>query len=107
MEFDKRCATKWMTNNPLYIVLKDSSSIFHEKRGLEVFLSLFPDVYSNELLERNSKEYNLESLYKNVREHFIKYYDYNPQSELISKYNRLLNSMYDGRDTNKKYIYVD
>lgn len=107
MSIDARYATKWETSNPLYIVLKESMSIFHEKRGLEVFLSLFPDSYSNELLERNSKHYNLENLYENIKNHFIAFYDYDPQSELISKYNRILNSMFDGRDTNKRYIYVD
>lgn len=100
-------AVEWFVSNPQYTLLKIwGNSIYREKEGIEAFVSLFPDRYSADVLAENSRKYNLENAYSCVKEYFDLQYGYQLSSELISKYNRMLNSLHNGKEE-KKFIYID
>ena len=99
-------AMKWLMNNPRYTVLNEwSSSIFDNDKGIETFLKIFRGFYTEDELRRNTDDYNLQNLFLQVKEAFYSKYGYYPKSELVSKFNGMLNSLYDGG--NIRFIYVD
>lgn len=99
-------AMKWLMNSPRYTILNEwGKSVYNEKKGIEMFLKIFPDYYTSEELKRNSDSYNLENLFLEIKDSFYSKYGYYPKSELVSKYNGMLNSLYDGG--NIRFVYVD
>ncbi len=99
-------AMKWLVNNPRYTVLNEwSSSIFDNDKGIETFLKMYRGFYSGDELRRNTDDYNLQNLFLQVKEAFYSKYGYHPKSELVSKFNGMLNSLYDGG--NIRFIYID
>lgn len=99
-------AMKWLTSSPRYTVLNEwSNSIYNSEKGIELFLEMFPDSYTREELGRNSERYNLQNLFLELKESFRRKYGYYSQSELVSKFNGMLNSLFDGGKV--RFIYVD
>ena len=100
-------AVQWFVSSPQYTLLKTwGSSIYQEEEGIEAFVSLFPDRYSADVLAENSKRYNLENAYSCVKDYFSRQYGYQISSELISNFNRMLNSLQNSGEE-KKFIYMD